>query len=333
MPAAIACLVSLLLMPLAVRLGVTTGMVDRPAGKGRLAIHDRPVSVLGGPAAIAAVFVSLVITGSFPVAAVFGVGPAVAIGLLDDARPLPPWLRVVVLALAGAVTGQALGGDAGSIAIGALLGLACSNAVNLVDGQDALAGGLSILISLSMAMASFSLEGHLSVPIGLASAGALAGFLVWNRPPARLFLGNGGAYGVGMLLAIQALELLSLGLNGAVAAGICLAYLAFEVLVTVVRRARSHAGVLSGDRDHSYDLLAARLHGRSRATVALLFLQAVLGLIGIAAAVAPPALSIAIAAAVFVVGVTAVVVVSGGTSAHRRPRLGPVHHPTERELP
>jgi hypothetical protein len=87
---------------------------------------------------------------------------------------------------------------------GLLLVVVCANAVNIIDGQDGLAGGLAVVAALAVSVL-VSAAGLSTVALtALAVAGALVGFLVWNRPPARIFLGNGGAYGVGALLGILA---------------------------------------------------------------------------------------------------------------------------------
>ena len=103
--------------------------------------------------------------------------------------------------------GLDLGGPAGpvsALAVSIPLALACANAVNIVDGQDGLAGGLAALASLSMGVSAHILGVTPGLSLGLAVGGSLLVFLLWNAPPASLFLGNGGAYGVGIVLAAQA---------------------------------------------------------------------------------------------------------------------------------
>ena len=184
------------------------------------------------------------------------------IGLADDIRSLPPWPRVVSTGLAGGIAALGVLSSGGVLPVvtGVILGLACANAVNIVDGQDGLAGGLALIASVSMAVAAYALDLPSAVfALGLATAGGLLGFLIWNRPPARLFLGNGGAYGVGTLLAVQAVVLLTSGVRGFIAAGLSLEPFAFELVLTTARRRMLRTSLVEGDRLHSYDLLAARL--------------------------------------------------------------------------
>ncbi len=297
MSATIACLVSLVLMPLAVRAGRATGLLDRPAPSD-LKIHSMPVSVLGGPAALTGAMVGLAVMGELELSLAVGVIVAIAVGVIDDAKPLPPWPRLLMIGVAGAILGQAVGGPLGLVttsSITLLLGLACANAVNIVDGQDGLAGGLAALATLSMGVSSHVLGVADGLPLGLAAGGSLLVFLLWNAPPASLFLGNGGAYGIGIVLAAQAGALVIEGPRGLIAAGICLGFFAFELVLTTIRRSGSRSPVLTGDRGHSYDLLAVRLGSRSRSTLMVLATGAACGGLGILAAATSTPGTIAIA--------------------------------------
>lgn len=297
MPFLIGLAISVVLTPLAVLGGFATGLVDRPeSGPQRagvvdpLKIHRRPVPLLGGVAVTVAALVAWSIVDGGVSPAVWGAAlVALAAGTADDARPLPPWIRVLLLAASGLLLvagGFRLGPSAllgGALAVVLVVG--CANAVNIIDGQDGLAGGLAAIASLGLAF----LAGDPGRALGLALAGGLAGFLLWNRAPARIFLGNGGAYAVGVLLATLAIQVANVdGWRGLLASSLCLSVFAFELMATVGRRVRSGAPLASGDRDHAYDLLARRLGSRAQSTLVFWGLGAVA--LGAAAAVhvAPP---------------------------------------------
>jgi UDP-GlcNAc:undecaprenyl-phosphate GlcNAc-1-phosphate transferase len=287
MPFLIAFGIGLVLMPLARRAGPGFGLVDRPEAVSPphepeppvsgLKIHADPTSVLGGAAVVVAALAAPAVLGQRPsvwiaLAAMMGL----VVGLLDDVRSMSPVVRTAGLTLAGAALGAGLlraGYGPGWMFVAIVLSLACSNGVNILDGQDGLAGGLGLAATIGLAalVPVLGLRGPTAVGGGtdlpLAVGGALAAFLLWNRPPARLFLGNGGAYAVGILLAGPALSLLvAHGWRSALAAGTCLGVVAFELVTTVVRRVFSRAVVTAGDRRHSYDVVAARV-GRSRSTL------------------------------------------------------------------
>lgn len=268
--------------PLLGRLGVAVGLVDRP---GDLKIHRRPVPLTGGVAALAGAAAGMAARGGvLDWGVAVGVGVALAGGLADDARPLHPWARVLLQGAAGAaiVMWSSLVGDGPVAAAGVpVLVLATANAVNITDGQDGLAGGVAAVAALGLAAVGVVGGDPVGTAAGLALAGGLAGFLLWNLPPARVFLGNGGAYGVGCLLAVLAGRAAALhGLRGLLAAGACLGVFAFELVFTVLRRMRSREPLASGDRGHSYDLVAARM-GRSPSTLVFVGLQVVAAGLGI----------------------------------------------------
>jgi UDP-GlcNAc:undecaprenyl-phosphate GlcNAc-1-phosphate transferase len=199
--------------------------------------------------------------------------------------------------------------------------VATANAMNLLDGQDGLAGGVSAIAAASIAGVTAAAGGVVVVALGLALAGGLGGFLVWNRPPAKVFLGNGGAYAVGAALASLAAGATELdGMRGAAAAGLCLAIPAVELVLTVARRLGSGTRLAQGDRLHSYDLVTSRV-GVGRSTLVFCCLGAVAGGLGIAAALTPLWASVLIAAATLVLlGAGAVLLQRGETPRLRQAR-------------
>ena len=288
MPFFIAIALALVLTWAARWLGLTTGLVDRPLvvepegerppGADELKIHTVPIPVLGGLGVVAAVLGALLVAGSdLPLLAVAGVVLATAIGLVDDVRPQPASVRMIALAVAAVPIAVGLPLDPlglpARVGVVVLL-LLMANAVNLIDGQDGLAGGLGAIGSVGLAAVIAANGGDPMTAIVLA--GALVGFLAWNLPPARVFLGNGGAYGLGALLTVLAAQAtIGHGWHGLLAAALCLGVFAFELSFTVVRRLVGSQGLAVGDRRHSYDLLGRSRGNRDRSTLALWTLGAV----------------------------------------------------------
>lgn len=260
----------LALVPVARWVGLAAGLVDRPGDP--LRIHDRPVPLLGGAAVVGAALIGTTLWGT-------GMSPWVAgaailallAGLADDVRPRPVWLRLAAQAAAGGllVAGGFRLTPLGPLAAAAvvILVLLAANAVNIVDGQDGLAGGLAAIATAGLVGLAGWSDRSAAGALGLALAGALLAFLVWNRPPARIFLGNGGAYALGTLLAVLVAGTTD-GWAALVAAALCLGVFAFELVFTVVRRVRAGDPVTAGDRRHSYDLLSEALGGRTTSTLA-----------------------------------------------------------------
>jgi UDP-GlcNAc:undecaprenyl-phosphate GlcNAc-1-phosphate transferase len=312
MPFFIAIALALILTWAARWVGLSTGLVDRPppagAGAGELKIHTVPIPILGGLGVMAATLATLLLLGDgLQPAVVAGVVLATAIGLVDDARPLGAGIRMVALTAAGALLAVGLPLDQlGPLARPGvvLLLLLMANAVNLIDGQDGLAGGLAAIACAGLAAVIGANGGDPAAAVVLA--GAVVGFLAWNLPPARVFLGNGGAYGLGALLTVLAAQAtVGHGWHGLLAAALCLGVFGFELSFTVVRRLLASQGLATGDRRHSYDLLARYAGNRDRSTLALWTLGAVSAGAGYAADQVSLAAAVTMLAVAFVIGTAA----------------------------
>jgi UDP-GlcNAc:undecaprenyl-phosphate/decaprenyl-phosphate GlcNAc-1-phosphate transferase len=316
MPFLIALAAGIVLTPLLGRVGFALGLVDRPGTDG-LKIHEGAMPLTGGWAVVlTGLGTALAWGGAVRPALLAAVLLSLAIGTVDDLVSLSPLARVSGLLVAGAIL--AAGGiDVAPLAPLAapamvVLVVASANAVNLLDGQDGLAGGLAALAALGLAVI---LMGGGAATAAFASAGALIGFVFWNRPPARIFLGNGGSYAVGTLLAAFAAIVASKGWSGLLAATICLTPFGFELGFTVLRRLFTRRPLSSGDRLHGYDLLSGWL-GRNRTTGLLWVAGAVCAALGAMAAE-----SSLIVAGTMVAGIACLTVSTGiwlWTSSRRR---------------
>jgi UDP-GlcNAc:undecaprenyl-phosphate GlcNAc-1-phosphate transferase len=137
------------------------------------------------------------------------------VGIRDDVRPLSPVAKLTGLAVAGVLL--SLGGVRiewldvpwlGKWSLGPLAGvatvfwvLACTNAVNLIDGVDGLGAGVAAVACGALALVAHGMGDPSSAVAFLVVGGACAGFLLHNREPARLFLGDSGSLLLGFLLA------------------------------------------------------------------------------------------------------------------------------------
>jgi UDP-GlcNAc:undecaprenyl-phosphate/decaprenyl-phosphate GlcNAc-1-phosphate transferase len=282
------------LTPLLARLAMRLGVVDRP---GALKVHERPVPYLGGVAVLVALAGPVAVgrpTLAVPLVL------ATALGLADDVAELPPGLRLVAevgigVTAAAVVDVRGPAGAALTVAVVVLL----LNAVNLLDGLDGLASGVGLAGAAGFAVV---LGGDARV-LALALAGALAGFLLWNRPPARIYLGDAGSYLLGTALAVLLAEAWGAGRPVAVAAGsvLLVAVPVADTTVAVLRRARARRPLLQGDRGHVYDQLVDRGWRRTAATGACVLAQVALAAAAVGVAALPAEAAVPVAAAVVVV--------------------------------
>lgn len=285
--------------PLFARLAIRTGIVDRP---GPLKVQRRPVPYLGGLAVLAALAVpTAVLRPWWAVPMVL----ASALGLRDDSGELPASLRLaleVVIALCAAAVGPA--DDWFTFAATVVFVLVLINAVNLLDGLDALASGVTFFAATGFAIL---LAGD-AATIAAALAAALAGVLVWNRPPARIYLGDAGTYLLGVVLAL----LLATAMEGddssdAVASLLFVAVPVADTTVAILRRWRARKPLFAGDRGHVYDQLVDRGWSAPRAVVACIVAQAAFVVLGLSFSSLPPGpAALAVGGVVVAVGAVAV---------------------------
>ena len=275
---------ALVATPLAMALARRVDLLDHP---GDLKVQTAAVPYLGGLGVAAGL-----VAGVAPVhpSLLLPLGLALALGLVDDARHIGAVTRlaaeVAVGLMAAAVLPVRLPGALGVAAV-AVVVVWLVNGVNMLDGLDALAGGVALMSAVGFAVV---LDGDART-IALALAGGLGGFLVFNRPPARVYLGDGGAYLVGTALAV----LLALAWSGDRPLAVSLGSLpliacpAAELGFAVLRRVRSGRRLFAGDRSHVYDQLVSGGWSPKRAVGACVLAQALLSAIAVGAVHLSPA--------------------------------------------
>lgn len=136
-----------------------------------------------------------------------------------------------------------------------------SNAVNLIDGFNGLSGMVTLVALLALALVAWLAGDDLICTIALATAGAVGGFLVWNYPNAKIFLGDGGAYLVGFVIAELSVLLHERNPDVSVLFPLLLMiYPIFETLFTIYRR-KFLKGVSPGlpDALHLHQIINKRL--------------------------------------------------------------------------
>jgi UDP-GlcNAc:undecaprenyl-phosphate GlcNAc-1-phosphate transferase len=138
--------------------------------------------------------------------------------------------------------------------------VSCANFVNLVDGLDGLAGSVGLIVSLAVAAMAWW-HGIAEVCL-LATilSGALVGFLLFNWPPARIFLGDSGSLPLGFLVGALALESSAkkaAGLTLAVPV-VLLSIPMFDTSMAILRRKLNGRSIGQGDRAHIHHLLRDR---------------------------------------------------------------------------
>ena len=323
-PFVLALLTTLLMVPPVMRLAISKHWLDQPDGLRRA--HDRPVQRLGG----VAIFAGLVMAfGAAPlINFVSGAGLAIphlttallaasailfSLGLFDDLRGLSPVAKLagqtvaaLIVVLAGFRINDVILPPAYHLSLGWLsipvsvvwlVGV--SNALNLVDGLDGLAGGVSVIALLTATIAAL-VVGNIGIAwYTLALGGALLGFLRYNFSPAKIFLGDSGSLVVGFLLAV-------LTVKGAtrpdqstyvLAPIFALSFPLLDTGIAMLRRWLRGTPLSRADARHIHHQLRALGLSPRKAVIAIYLEATVVAVLGLCVTFAPPELTVAVACA------------------------------------
>jgi len=279
-------------LPWVRRAALALDLVDAPAQR---KVHRTPMPLLGGAAiflgAIAAV---LIIYRGQPEPTVIGVLMATTVvaltGLIDDYRPLPAWAK-----LAGQFAGFLILVRFGirvrlplpegfDYAITLLWLLGITNAVNFLDNMDGLSAGIAAVTTSFILLLALGNGQFLVSALAAALLGACLGFLRYNFPPARIFMGDVGSLFLGFLLAVMALQLRFSDNSNFVTWMVPVFLLGlpiFDMTLVVVSRLRRGLSPNTAGRDHTSHRLV-RLGFSSREAVLILYLfSGILGMMAL----------------------------------------------------
>ncbi len=286
-----AAAVAALLTPLTMRLARAIGAIDHPRERG-LAERDTPL--LGGLAIFAGVLVAMLVWlpagyhsdhelwhGVLIAAAVI-----TFVGALDDRFDLPPGAK-----LAGQIVAAMIAVRYGVVVknitlpfVGALqfpnagstltvIGLVVMmNVVNFSDGVDGLAAGVCVIIAMSLAVIAFDLHRWPPGVFAALTAGAALGFLFFNFPPARSFMGDCGSNLLGLLMGVITVE-------AAVKTAAVISFVFPLILLTVpfldttfvvLKRLKYKRPIYAPDSEHFHHRMA-RIGFSRRKTIAYLY--------------------------------------------------------------
>jgi UDP-GlcNAc:undecaprenyl-phosphate GlcNAc-1-phosphate transferase len=159
-----------------------------------------------------------------------------------------------------------------------------TNAINLIDGLDGLATGIGAIIAGTLALIAFQTGGNpLGVCLGVVMLGALLGFLPFNFPPARVFLGDTGALFIGFELSLLALVgYRQLTLLTFVVPVLVLAVPILDTTLSVIRRLRSRSRIFNADRQHMHHRMLESEGTQRRAVLQVYLLTGAFCLIALA---------------------------------------------------
>ena len=290
------------LTPLMRKIAIATKVVDRPNASHKS--HKKPVPYLGGVAIIIGIIsisYSTSLMSNFTSTtfwlATSVLGPALALGLIglwDDVKDLPPLPRFIAQSIAGIFTASILiitnnvanptGSDFFDATITILWVVGICNSINFFDNLDGGAAGTVAISSAALAYLALTGDQYLIAALAIVTTGATLGFLVWNKNPAKIYMGDAGALFLGVLLATLTVRFepnAKTQIGSYLTPVFLLAVPILDTTVAVISRLRRHVSPFQGGQDHlSHRLIRAGL-SRKQAALSLWMLSALYGAVAI----------------------------------------------------
>jgi len=281
--------------PLLLRLAPRVGLTDLP---GHRKVHTTAVPRVGGIAMAAGIFVPIALLPQIPPAVqglLAGLVVLLIFGIWDDRADLDyrlkffgQFLAVALCMGIGGVRIHVLTFDAPvelpqalSWALTFVFLVGVTNAVNLADGLDGLAGGVVFFCLCAIAVLGVMTANQTVTTVALIESGAILGFLRFNTHPARIFMGDGGSQMLGFSSGVLAI-LVTQSETSALSASLPLLLLGLPILDTlsvIARRAATRQSLFVGDRNHLHHRLLELGCSHREAVVLIYCIQVVLFLL------------------------------------------------------
>ena len=286
------------LTPVMRKIAIKIGAVDRPNLDRKT--QKEPVPYLGGVAiaigitvaSFGALLYSDFSTETFN-KALSVLLPAIlisAMGLYDDLKGLEPWPRLVAQTIAGIAVaiyliqnntlGQAFSNQALNYVVTIIWIVGICNSINFFDNLDGGASGTVAVISIFLFAIAFNQGQSLVSALAVITAGSTLGFLIWNKTPAKIYMGDAGALFLGIIIAVLTIRLDPEVGPQSRALAIPLLLMAVPILDTttvVISRISRGISPFTGGRDHLSHRLMRKGFGRKTTAYVLWAMAAVFG--------------------------------------------------------
>jgi UDP-GlcNAc:undecaprenyl-phosphate/decaprenyl-phosphate GlcNAc-1-phosphate transferase len=292
----VSIIISGLLTPVARKFAQGIGAMDKPNLDRKM--QKEPVPYLGG-LSIALTITLLTYTvvlveeatwSEFRLAS-YVIVPALilaAIGLLDDLRGLAPWPRLIVQTLTGLVVAviliqsETISFAFGNTFIDGLVTIlwivGICNSINFFDNIDGGASGTVAIVGLSIFFIGFNQGQILVSASAIVTTGAVIGFLAWNKPPAKIYMGDAGALFLGVMVSVLTIRLdpgISPGWQSLAIPVLMLAVPILDTSVAIFSRWQRGISPFTGGRDHLSHRLIRIGFTHKKAAISLWALTAV----------------------------------------------------------
>ena len=266
-------LISLILVPLSKKIANHVGAMDMP---NKRKVHDKPMPRLGGLAIYASFLIGYIFYGEITtqmLSILISTFIIVLLGLIDDISPVRARYKFLVQILCASIIviyGQIYFSELSilgynfcfnefwSYFLSIFFIVSITNAINLIDGLDGLAAGVSSIYFLTISIIAIVLNriGGLDIILSIIMLGSTLGFLIHNFPPAKVFMGDIGSTFLGFMIAV--ISLLGFKITTLTSLVIPILILALPILDTVfaiIRRLLKGKNIGAPDKEHFHHQL------------------------------------------------------------------------------
>lgn len=297
----IAAAISLFATPLARKVALKVGAIDIPKDDRR--VHNQPTPLMGGLAIyiafILCCFIFLPMNKTF-LSIIIGGTLILISGIIDDIKDLSPKGKLLFQIAASAVlilgdvkidvitnpfinSNSVIRLNGLSIPITIFWVVGVTNTLNLIDGLDGLAAGISTIASLTFVFVARELNYIPIMIISAIAAGASFGFLSYNFHPAKIFMGDTGALFLGFILAAISIEgvMKSVATIAVIVPLIILGLPIFDTTCAIFRRFLNGKSIAEADKGHLHHKLLERGYSQQKTVLILYGISVVFSLIAI----------------------------------------------------
>ena len=283
------------LTPVMRKIAIANQILDLPTSSHKS--HTKAIPYLGGVAILTGVtlvsylalaFSNLTVSNFLLATSVLG--PALVMGLIglwDDLKNLPPLPRFIGQSVAGLVVAAALvlssnvanptGSTFADVLITVIWVVGICNSINFFDNIDGGATGTAAISAIFLTYLAINSGQAFVAALSIVVAGATLGFLIWNRTPARIYMGDAGALFLGVLLATLTIRLnpdTQTSIGSFATPILLLAIPILDTTVAVLSRLRRGVSPFLGGKDHLSHRLVRTGLSRKIAAIALWLLSA-----------------------------------------------------------
>ncbi len=292
-------LLSMLLTPLVRQIAIHIGALDYPNER---KVHKEPMPRLGGLAIYLAFIIGYAFFGQVNtqmLSILIGGFVIILTGLIDDIHPIRARYKLlaqIFAVLFVVIYGQIYFTEISFLGIhfyvnkyvsyilSSIFIVAITNAINLIDGLDGLATGVSSIYFTTIAIIALILNRStgLDIVLSVIMLGATLGFLPYNFPPAKIFMGDTGSLFLGYMISVIALLGFKITTITSLVVPICiLAIPIIDTILAIFRRLLKHESIGKADKEHLHHQLLRMTSSTTKTVLIIYFINMIFSAISI----------------------------------------------------